>query len=322
VDRTALARRFADDLGLPADIGTAPAADTILTTALAAALDVLVRVVAVDVRTDVTALLAPSPPPRADELRGFVPVAGSWIGVAAVHAGQRDLVDEVLTDADRRCRPVPAVACRLQAMGIAALPAPGIGRPGTRRLQPRPAGAVLQAPGAPLAGLRVLDLGRLVAGPLAGALLAALGADVFAVRSPSEADIRTLDGRRELADRLRWADLVVENFSWRGWDQFQQTVGVRPKRHVGVRGFPAESPCRNWKVYGYLAEAATGLVRGGPRRSGFVAAPDVPVVDRVAGILAAALAVRALRGDQPDATVSLMGVARSVAAQGRCTDGG
>jgi hypothetical protein len=280
----------------------------------------------VDLCADATTLLGASPPPRRDELRGFVRVAGGWIGVAAVHDEQRGHVERVVVEADRSGRTVAAVACRLQALGVAALPASAIGRAADSRKtvcrQRHRAGPVVQVRGGvPLAGARVLDLGRLVAGPLAGALLAELGAEVVALRPPGQAgtadvvDIRTSAGRDLLADRLRWADLVVENFSWRGWDQLRATVGTSPRRHVGVRGFPATSPCRNWKVYGYLAEAATGLVRRRPCRAGFVPAPEVPVVDRVAGILAAAAAVRALAVPSADTHVSLIGVARSIAAE-------
>jgi hypothetical protein len=325
-----LARRFADDLvpdaGPAADGAVrSPSGDSVLVAALAAALCVLVG--ALGARdapcADATTLLQPSPPPRPDELRGFVRVAGGWLGVAAVHDEQRGHVERVVADAGRRGGTVAAVACRLQSLGVAALPASAIGRAAATGhpvwRQRYRVGPVLRG-ATPLAGVRVLDLGRLVAGPLAGALLAELGAEVVTLRPPGQAgataDVHTTAGRDLLADRFRWADLVVDNFSWRGWDQLRTTVGARPRRHVGVRGFPATSPCRDWKVYGYLAEAATGLVRGRLGRiAGFVAAPEVPVVDRVAGILAAAVAVRALAAPSADAHVSLIGVARAIAAE-------
>jgi crotonobetainyl-CoA:carnitine CoA-transferase CaiB-like acyl-CoA transferase len=41
----------------------------------------------------------------------------------------------------------------------------------------------------PLAGIKILELGRVIALPAAGALLAALGADVIAIQSPNLANI-------------------------------------------------------------------------------------------------------------------------------------
>ena len=49
---------------------------------------------------------------------------------------------------------------------------------------PAPAPAPAPAPG-PLAGLRVLELGQLIAGPFAGKTLADFGADVIKVEPPA-----------------------------------------------------------------------------------------------------------------------------------------
>jgi hypothetical protein len=55
--------------------------------------------------------------------------------------------------------------------------------PGTSALQPVPFPKVNDK--RPLAGIKILELGRVIALPAAGALLAALGADVIAVQSPN-----------------------------------------------------------------------------------------------------------------------------------------
>ena len=59
----------------------------------------------------------------------------------------------------------------------------------------------------PLAGIKVLELARILAGPWAGQLLADLGAEVIKVESPAGDDTRTwgppfvegADGRRDAA---------------------------------------------------------------------------------------------------------------------------
>ena len=60
--------------------------------------------------------------------------------------------------------------------------------PGTSALKPIPFPMKVNDK-RPLAGIKILELGRVIALPAAGALLAALGADVIAVQSPNLANI-------------------------------------------------------------------------------------------------------------------------------------
>jgi hypothetical protein len=60
--------------------------------------------------------------------------------------------------------------------------------PGTSTLKPVPFPMRVNDK-RPLAGIKVLELGRVIALPAAGALLAALGADVIAIQSPNLANI-------------------------------------------------------------------------------------------------------------------------------------
>jgi len=54
--------------------------------------------------------------------------------------------------------------------------------------------------GGALKGLRVVEIAQVIAGPMAGTLLADLGADVIHVEDPNEGD-RAGPG---IADRVRW----------------------------------------------------------------------------------------------------------------------
>lgn len=150
-------------------------------------------------------------------------------------------------------------------------------------------------PSRPLSGIRVLDLGQFVAGPYAGELLAALGADVIAVESAThsparmlgpfaghprhdagmmfnhvnrgkrsvELDIASKAGRRELEELLADSDVVVENFS-RGAAHrlhlgYGELAAVRPDVVVAsISGFGRTGPWAD-----YVALHSTGILLSG-----------------------------------------------------------
>jgi crotonobetainyl-CoA:carnitine CoA-transferase CaiB-like acyl-CoA transferase len=112
-------------------------------------------------------------------------------------------------------------------------PAPARGQHDAEPIRWRPqssAGAAASDAPGPLTGLRVLDLGTILAGPLAGCLLADLGADVVKVEPPAGDGFRDLGftynrGMRSLAIDLRdprghdaflglvrRADVVIDNY--------------------------------------------------------------------------------------------------------------
>jgi crotonobetainyl-CoA:carnitine CoA-transferase CaiB-like acyl-CoA transferase len=158
---------------------------------------------------------------------------------------------------------------------------------------------------APLAGLRVLDLATLFAGPLAATMLGDFGADVVKVEHPERPDPSrghgpskdgiglwwkllgrnkraiTLDlskpgGRDTLLRLAAGADVVVENFRpgtlerWGlGWDDLR---GVNPRLVLTrVTGFGQYGPYAHRPGFGTLAEAMSGF-------AAMTGDPDAPPV--------------------------------------------
>ena len=154
----------------------------------------------------------------------------------------------------------------------------------------------------PLAGVRVLELGALIAGPFCAKVLAEFGADVVKVEPPkigdplrqwrhvengtslwwhvqsrnkrsAAVDLRTADGQaiaRALAAR---ADIVVENFrpgTLEGWNLAYETLAAVNPGLVMVRisGYGQTGPYRERPGFGVIGEAVGGMryVTGTPDR--------------------------------------------------------
>ncbi|MEU4881851.1 CoA transferase [Streptomyces althioticus] len=180
----------------------------------------------------------------------------------------------------------------------------------------------------PLAGLRVLDLATLFAGPLAATLLGDFGADVVKVEHPRKPDPSrghgpskdgvglwwkvlgrnkraiTLDlsapgGRDTLLRLVRTADVVVENFrpgTLEKWDLGWPELSAANPRLVLARvtGFGQFGPYAHRPGFGTLAEAMSGFaaLTGEPD-----AAPTLPpfgLADSVAGLTTAYAIMTAL----------------------------
>ena len=176
-------------------------------------------------------------------------------------------------------------------------------------------------PALPLAGLRVLDLSRALAGPFCAMILADLGADVIKIE-PTPAgemvrgwgpfqdgisvyylsihrnkrslavnfrDPRGLDLIRRLADG---ADILVENFKPGAMADMQMeyaALGARNPRliYASITGFGTTGPYGGWPGVDQIAQGMSGLMsltgqnETGPTRVG------IPIGDVVAGMWAA-----------------------------------
>lgn len=179
----------------------------------------------------------------------------------------------------------------------------------------------------PLAGVRVLELGQLLAGPWAGTLLGYFGADVVKVEPPGgdpirtwrvvedgtslwwrslarnkrsvEIDLRTDPGRALVRRLARASDVLIENFrpgTMEKWGLGPEVLRAESPRLVYVRisGFGQDGPDAQRPGYASVAEAVAGLrsVTGFPDRP--PARANLSLGDTLAGIHAALGAVMAL----------------------------
>lgn len=158
------------------------------------------------------------------------------------------------------------------------------------------------APSGPLAGLRVLELGQLIAGPFSTMMLAWFGADVIKVEPPEggdplrtwrhvhngtalwwyamarnkrciTADLRVEEGRALIRDLVAHCDVVVENFRpgrLEAWGLGYEALKAINPRIVMVRisGYGQTGPYAPRPGFAAVAEGVGGLryVNGYPDR--------------------------------------------------------
>ncbi|MEU7811957.1 CoA transferase [Pseudonocardia sp. NPDC049154] len=174
---------------------------------------------------------------------------------------------------------------------------------------------------AALDGLKVVEFAHIIAGPLAGVLMADLGAEVIHVEDPGEGDphrsagpakdgthlwwkvaarnkrsvtlnLRTEEGRRLARELVRWSDVVITNFRVSTLERWGlDWASLHELKHdlvmLQVTGYGATSSRRDEPGFGKVAEAMSGVVE----LTGF---PDGPPVhtgfshgDSVAGLMGA-----------------------------------
>ncbi|MDB5749442.1 MAG: formyl-CoA transferase [Massilia sp.] len=153
-----------------------------------------------------------------------------------------------------------------------------------------------------LSGIRVLELGQLIAGPFAAKTLADFGAEVIKVETPGDGDplrkwrmlhngtsvwwqaqsrnkqsicidLRTLEGQQLVRTLAESADVLIENFrpgtmeKWGlGWEDLQR---INPRLiMLRVSGYGQDGPKRDEPGFAAIAEAMGGMryITGEPGR--------------------------------------------------------
>ena len=199
-----------------------------------------------------------------------------------------------------------------QAQALAALPLFEIERIGDA--DPRPL-----APAArPLSGVRVLDLTRIVAGPVCGRTLAAHGADVLRIASPrlpslewlvidtgrgkrsAFVDLETPDGRAALTHLLAGADVFVQAYrpgglAARGFGP-ADAARIRPGIvYVSLSAYSHVGPWSARRGFDSLVQTATGFNHAEGVATGVDGPKELPAqaLDHGSGQLMAAAAMLA-----------------------------
>ncbi|HTO51834.1 MAG TPA: CoA transferase [Myxococcota bacterium] len=203
-------------------------------------------------------------------------------------------------------------AAHPQGRALARLPLFELERIGDADSRPLGAGA------RPLSGVRVLDLTRVVAGPVCGRTLAAHGADVLRIASPklpffpwividtgrgkrsAWADLETPDGRESLARLLRGADVFVQSYrpgtlAARG---FGPADAARLRPGIVCVSLSAYSHAGPWSArrgFDSLVQTATGFNHAEGAAAGVQGPKELPAqaLDHGSGQLMAAAAMLA-----------------------------
>ncbi|MFH8681982.1 CoA transferase [Streptomyces lydicus] len=206
----------------------------------------------------------------------------------------------------------------------------GPGTPGAAappRLLPATAGGVTL----PAAGLRVLDLTRVIAGPVATRTLALLGADVLRIDAPqlpesqdahsdtgfgkrsTALDLGSRTGRAAFEELLADADVVVTGYRPGALDRFGLTPEALAARRPGLvvarlSAWGDDGPWAGRRGFDSLVQVATGIAvveagpgsgdapgsAGGARPGGTPGALPAQALDHGTGYLLAAAVLRAL----------------------------
>lgn len=176
---------------------------------------------------------------------------------------------------------------------------------------------MLNANGAALAGLKVLDLGRMVAAPYAAAILADMGADVIKIESPGTGDLarnmlpkkngistyyvafnrskrgitlnlKRSEGKEVFKKLISKADVLIENFrpgvmSRLGFS-YEEVSKINPAIiYASISGYGQEGKYADRACFDPVAQAMSGLMSVTGPKDGMAVRCGASIADVLAG---------------------------------------
>src|SRR5467141_3983642 len=231
------------------------------------------------------------------------------------------------------------------AKALAALPPVSIEKIGEAAAKPWPAGD------RPLAGVRVLDLSRVIAGPVAGRTLAVHGADVLLISGPdlpaipwltidtgrgkltSFVGLKSEQGRGSLRDLLASADILSQGYRPRAIASLgfspEDAAKINPGIvYVSLSAYGHAGPWAERRGFDSLVQTSTGFNHAEGQAAGVEGPKELPaqMLDHATGYMMAfgammAKARQAREGGSWHVRVSLAQTGRWLWNLGRVADG-
>jgi crotonobetainyl-CoA:carnitine CoA-transferase CaiB-like acyl-CoA transferase len=190
-------------------------------------------------------------------------------------------------------------------------------------------------PAAPLKGITVIDLTRVMTGPYATMMLGDLGADVIKVELPGKGDdtrlwgppfvqgeasyfltvnrnkrsiaidLKSEGGQAVLWELIERADVLVENFSpgtidrlGFGWEAVHERNPALV--FASISGFGQTGPSRSRTAYDLIVQGMSGMMSVTGEEGGMPTKLGIPIADIAAGMFAAYAIAGALYGRERD----------------------
>jgi crotonobetainyl-CoA:carnitine CoA-transferase CaiB-like acyl-CoA transferase len=184
----------------------------------------------------------------------------------------------------------------------------------------------------PLAGLKVVELARILAGPWAGQLLADLGAEVIKVERPGAGDdtrgwgppfaadgsaayfhscnrgkasvaidLESVEGQDAVRALVREADVLIENFKVGGLAKYgldhASLAAVNPRLiYCSITGFGQDGPYASRAGYDFMVQGMGGIMDLTGEPNGSPQKIGVAFADIFTGVYASTAILAALRG--------------------------